>query len=658
MTVDTEHRQNLHELIIGSQGVALNGALMQQIDAIEQHNRTLRTIAESIPSASRGNLNVDAFCALERPADLDAQIAAAERSLAAGLSSAPIQRQAAFLPLQLPGFDIDELNDLLGRGLPALEQTAEARVKAHLATLGADGASWVNTGVLLIDAASHGQSHEMCPFCLQDLSQSALLTHYRAYFSEAYTGLRRDIISQCSKLVREHEGEGPASFERAVSAASHNQEFWSSFIALPKVDLDSVAIAQAWRAAWTAVLDALTRKRDSIIEEQSLTTATIAVIQAFEAKRREVADLSTSLLSVNEQIDLVKEQAATASISTLEADLARLNRVKARHEPPLATACQAYLNEKANKEAVEAQRQSARAVLDAYRNNVFPAYQGAINHYLTRFNAGFRLEGVSSTNHRTGPSCTYNVLVNNLPVGLAKAVGAPSFRTALSAGDRNTLALAFFFASVDRDPNRPSRIVVIDDPMTSLDEHRSRMTVNEVRRLLTQVEQVIVLSHSKGFLCSIWHPESRTTTPIATLCLVRTGTGSTIGRWDVNRDAVTEHDKRHALVTRFLVERGNVDEREVASALRLILEQFARVAYPAAFPPNQLLGPFIGTCQPRCGTPNEVLNTADLGELRELLEYANQFHHETNPVSWQTVVINDGELTAFCGRTLRFCRRS
>ncbi len=35
------HRQNLHELILGAQGVALNAALQAHVVRIEEHNRAL-----------------------------------------------------------------------------------------------------------------------------------------------------------------------------------------------------------------------------------------------------------------------------------------------------------------------------------------------------------------------------------------------------------------------------------------------------------------------------------------------------------------------------------------------------------------------------------------------------------------------------------------
>jgi hypothetical protein len=47
---------------------------------------------------------------------------------------------------------------------------------------------------------------------------------------------------------------------------------------------------------------------------------------------------------------------------------------------------------------------------------------------------------------------------------------------------------------------------------------------------------------------------------------------------------------------------------------------------------------------------------ADIIELRDLLDYANRFHHDTN-AAWETETINDQELLDFSMRTLTFARR-
>jgi hypothetical protein len=108
---------------------------------------------------------------------------------------------------------------------------------------------------------------------------------------------------------------------------------------------------------------------------------------------------------------------------------------------------------------------------------------------------------------------------------------------------------------------------------------------------------------------------------------------------------------------RAYVASGGPDSRGVAQAIRPVLEAFVRVAYPEHFPPGTLLGPFLQICAARVGTLEQVLDPADVAELRYLVEYANRFHHDTN-AGWETEGINDGELTAFVQRTLSFAKRA
>lgn len=114
------------------------------------------------------------------------------------------------------------------------------------------------------------------------------------------------------------------------------------------------------------------------------------------------------------------------------------------------------------------------------------------------------------------------------------AESGPSFRNTLSAGDRNTLALAFFFASLEKDSDLAQKVVVIDNPMTSLDEHRSLKTVQEIRALQNRVAQTIILSHSKPFLCKLW--EGADNNNRTAIRLSRAAIGSEFSEWDVRND--------------------------------------------------------------------------------------------------------------------------
>jgi hypothetical protein len=141
------------------------------------------------------------------------------------------------------------------------------------------------------------------------------------------------------------------------------------------------------------------------------------------------------------------------------------------------------------------------------------------------------------------------------------------------------------------------------------------------------------------------------------MIVTRQGDGSTIVSWDVNRDCVTAHDRRYDLVRQYLVAPAQVDERKVAEALRHMLEAFLRIGFSPDFPPGSMIGAnFMPRARQRAGTAQEIVSQRDIDELQDILDYANRFHHDTNP-AYETEAINDQELRQFASRTLRFISR-
>ncbi len=648
LSVEAGHRQNLHELILGSQGVTLGKAFQALVDRIEDHNKALRAKADAIPVSARGTLDAEAFCSLEARPAVASEIEATERLLAAAREQDAIHGAAAFETFDLPTFDLDALEALLTRDLLTLDAHAAERVQSHIAGLGSGGEAWVADGMRRIPLS------DTCPFCTQNLRGTALVEHYRAYFSSGYEDLKRAITEALARMTAEHGEAVPAAFERAIRVWTERCRFWSRFCEIPDLGLDTAAVMRAWISARDALLNLLLAKQAAPLERLTINAEARATVAAFEVVRARVGALSRSLQDTNGMIKVVKEQAASGNPTAISTDLARLRAIQARHTPDIVAFCDAYLAEKKAKVDTEAERTTARDALDAYRKSVFPTYETAINEYLRKFGAGFRLAKVVSATTRAGSTCTYNVAIGESAIAVSgnAAPGAPSFRSTLSAGDRNTLALAFFFASLDRDPNLTSKVVVIDDPITSLDEHRHLTTVQEIGRLAQRAGQLIVLSHSKPFLCQVWEGADKTAREA--IEIARSSAGSVLRSWVVHHDLITEHDRRHALLRSYL-ENSLPDNRRVAEALRPVLERFVRVAYPDWFAPGDMLGKFVNLCQQRIGNADEILDATRTQELGDVLAYANKFHHDTNR-AYETEIVNDGQLLDFVKRALRLTR--
>lgn len=652
--IGNDHCKNLHELIIGARGVALNASLQQHVKKIEEHNAEIRSLAGQIPASVRGTLNVDQFCALEKRDDIDALIAETERKISAAKSADEVQKRDLFKSFQLPEFDLDTVGELLSRGLPELEAEAAQKVRLHLSHIGQKAEAWIAEGLPRIDVIAESTGQNDCPFCAQDLGGSPIIRHYQAYFSNAYTKLQGDVTEAGQALNRDFGGDSAAAYERAVAHINDTRNFWSRFTDIPDHRFDTAATVRALNAAREDVRMQLLAKHAAPFEILALSEGTLKAVSEYEEFRQQHLKAMRGFDEANSKIAIIKEQAASSNLAALQTDLENLKRIKARHTAPYEEVARKYLEAVSAKSQTEGARDQARQALNQYQQQVFPRYEAAINTFLGKFHAGYRLGSVSSRNTRSGATCDYKVLINNVPVSLSSNAG-PSFRNTLSAGDRNTLALAFFFASLELDPNLNSKVVVIDDPMTSLDEHRSLTTRQEIIALTDRASQVIVLSHEKPFLCGLWEAANRLSR--AAIMVVRDGDGSTLAKWNVTDDCITEHDRRHRLVAQFLESYSAAQERNVAIALRHILEAFGRVAYPEHFPPGSMLGQFVDKCRRRIGGQDEILSENDTNELRAILDYANKFHHDTN-TSYETQQINDTELEGFARRTLAFAKRS
>ena len=152
MSLETSHRRNLHELILGSKGVQLYSKLAEHVRRIEAHNIALREKTAVIPESIRGPYSVEEFCSLQRDDEIDEKIAAVEHRMAAVRFSEPLRSASTFRALELPELDTVRLNSLLSLSLPDISEVAIQRVNSHLARLGSGGQEWVANGMARVES--------------------------------------------------------------------------------------------------------------------------------------------------------------------------------------------------------------------------------------------------------------------------------------------------------------------------------------------------------------------------------------------------------------------------------------------------------------------------------------------------------------------------
>jgi wobble nucleotide-excising tRNase len=326
-----------------------------------------------------------------------------------------------------------------------------------------------------------------------------------------------------------------------------------------------------------------------------------------------------------------------------------LRATKNRHSEEAAIFCQSLIDRQMEKEELEQQKERTRQELDQHTLQVMGAYEQRINLYLDRFNAGFTITRTTHSYRGRVASTSYQILINRTPVELGDVntpINRPSFKNTLSAGDRSTLALAFFLTQMEREPAREKNIVILDDPFASQDSFRRNHTAQQIKRCGQLYGQVIVFSHDAGFLKLLWDklpPAER-----KALQLLRMGEADTrITEWDIE-DAVRG---RYVAAIDVLQQYHGANEgvaRQVIQQIRPVLEGHCRRICPGRFA-NDALGEIVGAVR-AAGEADMLYPIVD--DLDELNDYCRRHHHGEGGDANEEP-IDDNELAGYVRLTLR-----
>ena len=651
LSISPQQRQGLHDIILGADAVKLQHKLDQQIEVVKCYTSEIATLRKALEPNIPDGFELDGFCSLSTVPDLDNKIELAERNLNAVRQTKLISKLPQFELLSLPQYDLIAIEALLNETLDTIGTAALQQVEHHIVSLGEGGERWIAAGMAY--APSQDDQNSPCPFCGQEISGSVLLQHYRAYFSASYSDLKERISELRNMLDEKFGHQLEALLQGKLRSIADLQGKWSQFLPI-KLDMpDTDSIFQDCKLALDSIQALLNAKQSSPLEARSITEQKRGAVARYEQHIDSLATFNKQLISANCQIISLKASIASSSLEDLTRKLNILNATKIRYQPQIASRCSEYLNMNKEKLKAEKRRNKLRSQVKKYRDDVFPRFRDKVNNVLQRFGAGFLIPKLQPVNLGSGSSTTYGTKIGDTIIDFSAKTSEskPSFGTVLSAGDRTTLAFAFFMTSVDEMSNLEETTVVFDDPVSSLDSGRNLHTVQEIRGLIGRANQVIVLSHNKEFLCNI--PKHIDKNEVASVEIKRIAEGSDLEWWNLTKESFTEHDMRDQALRQYL-EDGSGDKMRIAGSLREHLEGYFRVVSPQHLQPNQSLGDaFLKICRCNLDGEDQILASGKLTELQAILEYANTFHHATPP-SWQSQSIDDNELRTFVEKTLRF----
>ncbi len=622
-TVDLENRRNLHSIIVGAQGGILERKIRDLDTASREKSTEVREKTTSIQSIQQG-MSVETFLSLPNDPSIDAKISEKEGELVAVKQGDRIRNHADLSELKLPTLP-SGFTELLGKTIDDVADDAARRIaeQIQLHKMHDRGEPWLSEGMDFI-------TNNTCPFCGRSLEGVALIAAYKAYFSKAYDALRTEVTSFRDQVETSFSEREIGNIERLRDHNATDVEFWSVFCTFSVPVSTAIGqLEEILRSVRQSAITLLDQKAAKLLEAARLEPSFSIAISCLGAVEKDVAVYNQGIQDANGTITSKRRSAANADLRTVENQLTHLRAIKKRYEASTNAACQDLMKAKETKDEIEKQKEAAKLELHEYTGEVMVRYKETINRLLDDYLAGFRIAEIKQEYPGGVVSSTYHILINETPVELGDVstpISKPSFRNTLSSGDKSTLALAFFLAQLEHDPDKAKKLVVFDDPFNSQDSFRRDWTIRKIKECGETCNQVMVLSHERDFLKRIWYRLAIKSPDRKCLELARTGIKNTrIVEWDIEKATQLDFPDDILALTDYYSKNAG-DSREVVKRIRPVLETHFKTLFPAEFA-NDNLGGIIGKIR-TVGPSHQLFDLHD--DLNTLNEYTCRYHHGQN----------------------------
>jgi len=642
--VSTDHRKNLLEFALGEAAVTARNDLDDATTKAKNANDEVQNLSNQLSGHHQG-LTLAQFEQLAQVSDVDAKIADLQARITAASNIAAIQARPVPKIVSEPAFDIDGLFSGLALSLADVHANAEQVVKQHIDKLGKNGAeSWLSQG----QEFSNG---ETCPYCDQDISANTLVLAYQTHFNAAYNDLKSKVATLHNAALT---GSSPNVIEglaRSFQLAAAQAAAWAEQAPIQPISF-GVDGAQAALTEFRERVLSLAQRKIAAPAESIGSPEEKAEIGAFwQQVIAPVLAANAAIQASEQQINRYKSQLSGDSVSQLQQQLLLLQAAKRRYETTVVDLFVKITAARLKSQQAATAKQTARDSLDSLMTATLTKYQTSINAILKNFGASFSIKDMSANFRGNAPRSEYGLLLRGKSISLEG--GPPSFSTALSEGDKRTLAFAFFIASTLEDPKLSTRVVVVDDPMCSLDANRRHHTRTVLKKIHANAQQLIVFAHDPYFLRELRDAlhKADPAVPIAQFQLVATQNNyTTFAALDIDKECESVYVRNHRVLTDYSAGSGG-DAKTVADAIRPMLEGYLHRRFPGLLPKDAMFGPIVilirdsAQPSPLCYAKNLV------DELNQINDYAGGFHHDANAGAG-TSGVTASELKTYVDRAL------
>lgn len=624
--IETEHKRNLCELVLGREAVTKAEQLAQADDKAREALKQIKSIEGEIKLLIKSPETLETFLGMPADPQITEKLDVARAELAQAKGMEAILVRPVPQPQELLVVNRNTITSLLERNSSLVGADVVRSVRQHISDrLDPSGEAWLAYGTKHVKDGA-------CPFCAQDLEDSGVAEAIRQYFSAEYQDYTNAISEDIAAL---RIGLGLTAFQQLRARILEQIAIaiqWASDVEIDQAQL--TGMLDTGETSWEQGVAKLDQLLDEKLAQPLIrldpTTASEA-IAALELALAQLRKVNAILDECRSKAEAKKKVLTETEIAQVEAKVKRLEDQKVRFEP-LAEKLIARRNALLIKRKdLEEEKKGLKQEIDERADRVVGKYQEAINHYLEYFGCDTRIESFEPKFPSGKASVQYKLLAHGYEILLGFSDTAPCFDTVLSEGDKYTLALSFFFARLKHHIDLSGRVIVLDDPVNSLGSSRRGLIESVIRDLRNRGAQVVVLTHDERLAAMIWSDRGLKLKDIAMLQVQRSNSGSHISSWDVERALQSKYVQSYLTLNAFLESGG--DHHSAARCIRPYLEQRLRHIYPGPpFHTRDSLGAMIGMI--RDSQPGSRLYELQnkLEQLEAINAAALPSHHATDDV--------------------------
>lgn len=649
--VSSAHKKKLHKFIVGAEGVKLIEGISALKTEIEEENKKLGEIELKVLQYLKNVYSLEGFISLKEDTEIDKKILEKEKEIKTARAYEEIKNKDLLIRLnliQLP-IDLTKLRTILQKSIATIssEYLQKVEIRKKELGMGSESEDWLEKGHWHI-------KNNICPFCLQNLDKAKeIIEAYNQYFNKEYKDLKENILGLMSDIRKINILAEIGSIEREVLKNNRLFDFWKNHIRAKlfegNIFSDKLEIVQKFNDL-IKLVESKNKTPLEIVE--------IKVIDEFEALLKYFNDQITNY---NETIDFCNSEIQALKAKThvdllnLNTELSKLEVQKQRSDKETKGLCvecnqQNSKINKLNREKEEKQKQ-----LNEFISGVFKKYGEKINDYLRKFGTEFEIvetKGGSYVGRSKDPMVEYKLTLSGQEILFEDDGINPCFKYTVSEGDKSSLSFAFFLAKLDLDPNLSDKIIIFDDPLSSLDSNRRTATTQQLQRINGSAKQIIILTHNTIFARKFWNGIAKS--QCKNLQIVRSSGTYKISEWDLEKETSGEYFNNYFILEKYLNEgvSGQQQLRNVARCIRPLLEGNLRIRFPGKFAENEWLGDFIQKIKNSKPTEPLYKMISQIIEIESINNFSRKYHHSENS-SADNEPITDAELRRFIERTLK-----